>query len=462
MKVLLVRYHDQEINPRLPPSMSEIRGEVPPLGLAYIAAVFEDNGVAIKILDVKTLNLSQEEYRKILIDESPDVVGITTMTSTVRGALEAAKIAKKSTSAFVVVGGPHIAAYPRETISYDFIDYGIFGEGEYTFLELIAAIDEKEKVDNIPGLVYKKNAQVFVNDPGIIKDLDKLPFPAYHLLPMKNYSNIIESDETISSMITSRGCPHRCGFCFKQPQDKNIRFRKPVNIVDEIEYLKNNFNITEIMFYDDNLTLKKGHVLSICDEILRRNIKIKWESPSRINTVDYDILKKMKEAGCIRLRFGVESGDPDILRLMRKDISLKKVKEVFGDCRKVGIESFAYFIIGYANETEESIKKTISLAKELDASSVMFNVAVPYPHTDLYRRAIEQGLFKGDYWADFTLGKRDDPLPYFVPNADKWVKKAYRSFYLRPNYILSNFKNINSIDRFYSRLKVLKTLLFAR
>lgn len=447
MRILLINYHDiGNINTRLPKSLNQVQGIYPPLGLAYIGAVLENEGHIVNILDCKALNLTSVETKEKILEVKPDIVGITAMTSTFGGSLEAAKLAKECGN-IVVMGGPQLSAYPKETMSYDIIDYGIVGEGEYAMLELVIALERESpnSFSSIKGLVYRKNGEIIVNEPAIIEDIDSLPYPARHLLPMEKYHCVI-TKSPFTTMISSRGCPYQCGFCFKQPSDKKMRFRNPLSVVDEIEHLIKEYKIKEIMFYDDTITLNREHIEGICNEIINRKIKIGWESPTRINNVDKELLKLMHDSGCIRLRYGVESGDERILKLMRKNITISEVKDVFKWTKQNKIETYAYFIIGYATETPQTINKTIKLAKELNPDWVMFTVATPYPHTHLHMLAQTYGLISSNYWIDFINGKTTKRIPYFVEDADKWIEKAYKSFYLRPEFIFKKLTKLTSID----------------
>jgi radical SAM superfamily enzyme YgiQ (UPF0313 family) len=445
VKILLVRYHDYgDINTRLPESLNRVRGVLPPLGIAYIAAVLLKEGYEVKVLDAMALNLTALEVQDAIAREAADVVGVTAMTSSVRGALEVLRLAKEAGS-ITVMGGVQLAVYPRESLSYDFIDYGIIGEGEYPFLQLVRAIEEKKPVQKISGLIYKEGTQVQVNEAYIHPDLDEIPFPARHLLPNEKYSSII-SLHPVTTMISSRGCPYSCGFCFKSPSDRKYRARSAKNVVDEMELLVRDYGVKEVMFYDDTFTLQREHVGDICNEILRRGLRVRWESPTRLDTVDLPLLKLMHEAGCIRLRYGVESGDPDILKLMNKGIDLSLAKEVFHWTKRAGIETFAYFIIGYLHETSRTMERTISFAKSLNPDLIMFTLATPYPKTPLYDLAQKEGLVPPDYWREFVLGLRQDSLPYLVPDAEKWIERAYRSFYFRLGYMFKRLAGIRSWD----------------
>lgn len=439
MRIALIRYNDDiEPNTRLPKSLDRVRGEVAPLGILYIASMLKKTGHEVRIFDNKVQGLSKKIFENEIGKFRPDFCGITVMSSTIHGALEAARICKTK-GAIVIIGGPQLAAFPKESISYDFVDFGIIGEAENSLVDFIECYGHSERYKQIEGLVFKENNRIVVNKPAIVQNLNDLPFPGYHLVPMHRYRSVISGEKT-ATMITSRGCPYKCGFCFKTPSDKKIRFRNPENVVDEIEYLIKDFGIKELMFYDDILTLRREHITGICEEILRRKIKIRWESLNRVDLVDRDLLLLMKRAGCFRIRYGVESGNEEILKLMKKYISLNKTREIFILTNNLGIETFAYFIIGYVNETEETIKDTIKFSIKLNPSKVMFTIATPYPKTDLFNLAVRKHLISPNYWEDYSLGKRHTRIPYLLKEADKWCKRAYYKFYFRPKCILTQVK----------------------
>ena len=272
---------------------------------------------------------------------------------------------------------------------------------------------------------------------------DYLPVAFFHLLPMEKYSSIIGLHPA-STMMGSRGCPYLCGFCYKTPSDKKYRIRSVEKIVDEIEFLIKKYGLKEIMFYDDIMPQQYAEDLS--NEIIKRNVKISWQTPERVNLVNPDLLKLMAKAGCRVLRFGVEQGDPDQMAFVEKRINPEQVKDAFKEAKKAGIDTFAYFIIGYVNETEKTMQATIDLAKELDPRYVMFTKATPLPNTPLMQQSVEQGLIEPDYWTRFVLGEKLQPIKSLVPDADLWVKKAYRSFYLRPRKIFQQMLRIRSFD----------------
>jgi radical SAM superfamily enzyme YgiQ (UPF0313 family) len=442
MKVTLIRYHDLDnTSTRLAKSLNDRQGVLPPLGLAYIASALEEAGHEVDLIDAIALCLSREEVSKRIEQFDPELVGITAMTPTFHGALEAARIAKTHNRK-TLIGGVHMSIYAEETLSYQEVDFGIVGEGEETIVELCSALNEGRDYSSIEGLCYKQDdGLIKVGRARIVQDLTKLPMPSYHLLPMGKYSSIIGM-KPVSTMMGSRGCPYKCGFCFKTPSDKKYRTRSAENIVDEIEYLIKNYKVREVMFYDD--IMPKAYARDLSNEIIKRNIKINWQTPQRVNLVNPKLLKLMAKAGCHILRFGVEQGDPDMMQLVEKKTTIDQVRLSFQAANDAGIKTFAYFIIGYTGETKRTMQATIDLAIDLNPTYVMFTKAVPLPQTPLMTQSVSKGLVDPEYWRNYTLDIRQAPMPNLVPNAEKWVAHAYRSFYLRPLVIIQRLLSIRT------------------
>jgi len=456
LKVQLIRYHDLDnTNTRLAESLNKKQGVLPPLGIAYVASSLEKAGFDVNIIDAVALALSKEEVSRRIKEFDPQVVGITAMTPTVKGAFEAAEIAKELDK-ITVIGGVHMSIFPFETLQNDSVDFGIVGEAEESMIQFCKAIENDSSYEEIEGLCYKKDGRIIIGQPNFISDVDSLPIPAYHLLPMEKYSSIIGLHPT-STMMGSRGCPYLCGFCYKTPSDKKYRTRSVDKIVDEIKLLIENYGLKEIMFYDDLMPQQYAEDLS--NEIIKRNVKIRWQTPQRVNLVNPELLQLMAKAGCRILRFGVEQGDPEQMAFVEKRIDPEQVKAAFREAKKAGIDTFAYFIIGYINETEKTMQATIDLAKELDPRYVMFTKAVPLPNTPLMYQSVEQGLIEPDYWSKFVRGEKLEPVKPLVADADMWVRKAYRSFYLRPRKILEQIFQVRNFDDFKKNLDGLLGIL---
>ena len=446
MRVMLIRYHNiGNINTRLPESINKVQGVYPPLGIAYVASALEKFGHEVHILDSRALNLTAGETKKHIERINPDVVGTTCMSSTIRGSLEVLCLAKEvSRDIVTVIGGPQLFIYPKETISYDFVDFGVAGEGEIVMPELLKALEGRKRFKEIDGLVYKENGIKFTPAKRCVRDLDSLPFPARHLLPNYKYFSIL-SDHPFTTLITSRGCPFKCGYCFRKKLDRIVRYRSAENVVDEIEHCLEKWGFREIWFYDDTFTMNEKHAVQICKEITDRGLDFKWEAVTRVDRVNRELLKLMKEAGCKRIRYGIESGDQETLDVMKKGITTEQIEKATEWTREAGMENFCFFMIGYPNENSEKIKKTIDFAKNLNIDWAMFSNVVPYPATDLFELAHKSGLLKDrEYWRRFTLGETEERIPYEFPGMNGWVKKAYTSFYLRPKFIAETLTKIRS------------------
>ena len=447
MKILLINPpYDGNINTWTPESTNRAIGAQPPMGIAYLAAVLEKNGYRVSILDANALGLGSAGIRDAVRKAAPDIAGVTAMTLISPNALAVCRIVKETTNAVTVIGGPHVTLFPEETLESPYVDYAMDGEAEFTFLEFVRAIESGgHGIEKIDGMVYRKNGLIAINKIAIVKDLNSVPFPAVHLLPNERYS-LANAKSPFGSIVTSRGCPFKCCFCIRGPIDKAIRFRDPENVVDEIEWLMKDFKVREINIRNDTVTVKRSHISGICDNILRRNIKISWQGPTRIDCVDKELLHLMRRAGCHTLRYGIESGNQQVLDRMGKGITLGQIKDTVRWTKEAGIEIMAYFMLGYIDETPQTMADTIRFAREIDPDGAIFSIGTPLPSTELFDKALERGLIEKDYWKEFVTGKRHDRAPFLVPEAEKWAKKALWSFYFRPRYIMKRLKKIRSWD----------------
>jgi radical SAM superfamily enzyme YgiQ (UPF0313 family) len=357
------------------------------------------------------------------------------MTPTITGALEILKLTKEvSTSIITIIGGVHLSVYPEETVQHSFVDYGVIGEGEEVLPALLSG-------DKGVGVVYKINGRVIISTLSPpIKDLDKLPFPARHLLPNKRYQDIL-GKHPMTTMIAARGCPFSCNFCYRDEYSATFRVRGAMNIVDEMEECIERYRVKEIAFHNDCFA-SKTHLAAICEEIIRRGLKVAWEAPQRVDLVDLSLLKLMKRAGCIRLRYGIESGNQHILDLMNKRTTLAEIETAVQLTKQVGIETFGYFMTGYLGEGEREVRDTIDFAKRLNPQWLIFAVATPLPRTKLMEQVGDTG-----YWRKLTLGESLDRIPFINEDAIQYCKTAYREFYLRPQFVWSKLKGLRSFNQ---------------
>jgi len=233
-------------------------------------------------------------------------------------------------------------------------------------------------------------------------------------------------------------------------------------IIEEMGYMAEKHNVRSINFVDETISLKKGHFLEFCEKLVSRGWDIEWQSPTRVTSIDEDIVRAAKKAGCHTFRLGIESGSNEILKKINKGITVERSEEAVRLCRKYGVKTVGYFIIGYLGETEETIKKTINFAKRIRPDYAAFFPATPMPATELYKDCEEKGLVSKNYWRDFVLGRRDDPLPFIFPNAGDWAKKAYRQFYFSPSYVLKQMGSGRFYMNFLRNLKAAARLFLMR
>ena len=471
MRVLLVNPPSaNEIVSCNPKFLNEERGYTPPLGILYLASyVKKFSDFEVQVLDCQAEKVSYADLPHIIETKRPDVIGITAMTFTLIDALKFIEIVKKiNPQIIIVLGGPHPHIYPEETINFSGIDYVILGEGEKTFLELLKCLDKKdyERLRQVKGLVFKMDGQIINTGPGEpIMNLDELPFPARKLTPYKNYYSIIAKKNPITTMFTSRGCPYRCTFCDRPAMGKLFRARSAKNVVAEMEECQK-MGIKEIFIYDDTFTVNRQRVIDICQEIQKRKLEIFWDIRARVDTVDENVLKELKKAGCQRIHYGVEAGTEKILKVLNKGITLKQAEEAFKLTKKIGMKTLAYFILGSPGETKEDILETINFAQKLNPEFVQFTLLTPFPATLIYLDGLKRGIFKYDHWKQFaaspSLGFK---TKYWEENLSEeelisLLNLAYRSFYLKPSFIVKEIFRIRSLSELKKKIKTGLRIIF--
>ena len=441
-----------------------IGSRLPSLGIAYIASMIETEGASVRILDctAEEIALTKIEDR-LKTFSSPKFVGITATTPLIINAYKIAGIVKKLfPSTKVVLGGVHPSVLPDESLNNPDVDFVVRDEGEITVKELLSGVP----IEKIEGLSWKMNGKMLHNPiRPLIKNLDEIPLPAYHLLPMKKYYPAVGSYKRLPaiSIFATRGCPGRCTFCYRTFYGK-VRARSADNILNEIKILQRDYGIKEIAFYDDTFTLFKNVVSEFCQKILEQKIDIVWSCFTRVDYVNEEILKAMKKAGCHLILFGVESADENILKNINKRISLEQVREVVEICRKIGIETRASFMIGNSGETEETIKKTIDFAIDLDPDEVQFNITTAYPGTELFKWADEMGYILDKDWSNYNMSYLNLHLPTVSQERLRYYYKlSHTRFYIRPKIIARRLFRIRTIPQLKQEINgffgIIKTFL---
>lgn len=425
MKVALIRNFDECLNSRQVKFMQRRAGVLPHLGLCYIEAALERAGHECTTVDAQAEGLTSEQLHARLSHLNPALVGITTTTPGVPGAIEAAKIAK-TVGAKVILGGPHTEVFAAENLWHDCIDYVGVGEGVSIMTELADALEADQPIDKIRGLVGRG----FSNMAAPMLNLEAMGWPSRKSTDLRLFHSIM-AKSPFATMISSRGCPFQCSFCFKQAVDKKSMYRSAEDVVGEMTKLVQDHGVREIMFYDDVFTMKKKRVYEICELIRKTGLKVRWEAPTRVDLVDPKMLEAMASAGCIRLRFGVESGDEHILRRMRKRADLDEIRDAIVATKAAGIQTFAYFIVGWLGESEEQYLKTLDMACSLPIDYASFYTATPLPGTQLHREAVEEGKIDGEYWQRYIRGEPVDRIDPLVAGAEARSQLAYKKFYLR-------------------------------
>ena len=466
MKVLL-------LNPFLMVYPDDPSGINPPLGLVYLASFLESKNIQVGILDIAAegveqkikignkirCGLSEKEIKERIKSFSPKIVGISCQSTLhAKDAHEIARLTKEvDKNIWVVMGGAHPSAVPEDVLKDKNIDLVVRGEGEITFWELVKNYPKINNWSEIKGISWRKNNKIIHNTPReYIKDLDFLPFPARHLLPMETYFR--EAREGISyslknrvvTMISSRGCPGNCIYCaVRTVWGRCWRGRSPENVVDEIELLIRDYGAEEVHFLDDSISVDKKRLEGICDKIIQRGLKIKWTTPNGIAVwlLDKDLLLKMKKSGCYRLTFGLESGNKEILsEFIGKNYDYKRVREIIRFASKIGLWTIGTFIIGFPYETREQIEDTISFAILTDLDFATFYIANPFPGTRMYEIYKKEKLLPGEGAYQIVRGCKSKNFSHqeLISLQSDAFTRFLRSRFARPGLMarkLNSFQN---------------------
>ncbi|MFL2915469.1 MAG: B12-binding domain-containing radical SAM protein [Nitrospinia bacterium] len=470
MKILfLVPPETVSLESSVPKALEGGKGYYPKLGLLYVAAYYErETGNTATFIDCPPENVSEETMLARVREIKPDMVAMSIMTFNLLDALRTAKVLKlENPSLKVCLGGPHVNLYPKETLSLPEIDYVVFGEGERIFTRLTLALEkEEESLSAINGLGWKKNNVPYINPAETeLLDLDKLPFPARHLVDVSSYQHIIGEGRQFFTIQATRGCPAACTFC--DIRKTKFRIRSPESVVDEIEELVK-MGVDDLFFVDDTITIDKKNVLAICNLIVERKIKINFKISARVDTINPEVLAALKKSGCYRIHFGIESATPKHLQYLQKGQTPEKVERAIKMTRNANIGFFAYMMIGIPHETKEEMFATVDFAKKLKPDYAQFSICTPYPKVELYYQMLNEGIVPEDYWQKFA----ENPTPEFKIRF--WNKdfteeelreiqdQCHARFYSSPTYIMKQITQLKSWTDFTAKARMGTKILTSR
>ncbi len=433
---------------------------MPPLGLAWLAAVLERDGHRVRILDANADQLFVDQVPPWVRQHGPfDLVGITATTPLIDNALEIARLLKAEwPGVTMVLGGVHPTVLPEEVLQESAVDLVVRGEGENTLREIVA----RKPWEEIAGVSFRREQAIVHNPPReLIAELDSLPLPAYHLLPMDKYRPAAGAAKRTpaTSVLATRGCPGRCTFCYRQFGSR-LRCRSGRNVAEEVKLLQDRYGIKEICFYDDTFTAVRREVKAFCRALEEMKLDLTWSCFSRIDTFHEDLFRMMKHSGCHQVMFGVETGNRQILEGINKRTDPEKVEAVIRATQKIGIEVRAAFMLGNPGETEATLRQNIRYAIRLNPDLALFNVTTPFPGTEMFQWAEQNGYLLTKNWRDYDLSVPVLNLPTVsAETVARYYHRAHRCFYLRPGMIFKRLGKMRSRQQWCSALRGLRMLL---
>jgi len=432
-------------------------GKKPPLGILYVASYLQKHlGIRPTIIDADAEKLNIEQTVKRVLDLECDVLGISAWSNYWYFCHEVAKLVKAvRQNVHICMGGPHVRVFPAETLNSKYVDSIVVGDGEAPFATLLGSL--KGTARQTKGLYVKGDLPV-TYVPYKTTDVDALPLPDRSMINAELYSSVVAKHNKVTTMITSRGCPYRCIFCKVEGQP--IMSRSASSVVDEIEAICK-AGYYEIEIYDDTFTWSKMRVKEICNGIIKRKLKIRWSIRDRVNNADPEMLKLMKEAGCARVHYGVESGVQRVLDRIKKGITIDQINFAVNEAKKTKMEVLCYFMLGLPDESIDDIESTIELATKLNPDYATFCIAIPYPGTEMYGWALKNKIIPYDYWQCFANNPtKDFKIPHYIDNnvsLDTLIhyrNVAFRKFYLRPKYLIRTLSQIRSLGELFRKGKM--------
>ena len=426
-----------------PPQNAELKTLLdlhgPPMASMYLAGYVRSKGYTPKILDLDIENMTLDQVVSYVSSISPRIIGMTAFTSTVNVAYGILAAIKKAVpNALTVIGGPHVTFLPDEALSQEGIDVVAMGEGEETLAEVIGTYESNKGLDEVRGIAYKKDGKMKVNPPRpLIQNLDQIPFPARDLVSYERYrwQGVLEAP-----MLTSRGCTFHCQYCSSSEiMGRRYRIRSVQNVIDEIKEVQEKYHVKDIEFIDDTFTLNMKRASQIMKAIVGEKLDVRLSLSSRVNTINEDLMRDLKNGGTTNIYFGVESGSQRVLDLMQKGIKLEQAVAAVNLAKKYNIGVLCSYIIGYPGETPEEMDQTIKFSIKLNSDYAQYSILTPFPGTPIYYELDRKGLIATKDWSLYTVLHpviKYEAFGYSANLVARKLTEAYRAFYLRLGYLI--------------------------
>lgn len=434
-----------------------------PIFLSYSAAQLKQAGHEVFHLDSVMDGLSPDETWARVGRMRPDAIFMETTTPSIEfDYQDMATMKERSGGALMLAGGPHVTVFPIEALrECDALDIVLKQEFDTKIAQVLDSLDDLTK---IPGVTFRQNGQIVDTGSAVLcEDLDSLPFPDRDAVPFERYHEAWYSRLPFINIMTSRGCPYRCTFCLwpNAMYGHKQRFRSVDNVIEELKYEIERHGIREINIDDGTFTTNKARVIEFCHKLRDSRIDLLWTCNGRVDNVDREMLVEMKAAGCKLIRYGVESGSPEVLKSIRKGYTLEQVRHSFRLTQEVGIMALGGFMFGFPHDTPETVEQTLQLAKELNPDMVQFSICMPYPGTAMYAEALAAGKIVAREWHeyDMTHGPVVEMEGLTREELKHILSRAYREFHFRPAYFWRTVRNIRNPDEFRRVMRSALSLL---
>jgi anaerobic magnesium-protoporphyrin IX monomethyl ester cyclase len=419
------------------------RGYPPNISIAYFSSILKSNGHQVALFDAEFSPVT--ELKKLLISFNPDIVALSGGTAYIKNAHKYAKIVKDvNKNIITVIGGWHVSGLPEDTMrEFSCFDVGVIGEAEITLLNLMHYIDQNKIMDDIPGIAFRKNEKIIITDPPeIIMDLDSLPYPDWSIFDLKNYKSFFKSNKPQFMILISKGCKYNCEFCISP--DTVFRKRSPDSIIEEIKFMKKRYDVSDYLFGSDTITTSESYIAEICEKITHLEFKINWWAGTRIDKIDKSLSELMKKAGCRLLVFGIDAGNETVNESMNKSLKINRndTIRIIKEVRECGISVHVTVMLGYPNETENSLQETLKYLSVIKPNHLFLPIFTPYPGTLIYKKLLDSHKYRiMSFDWDLYIPEHNH---YLIENPDVSEKQlldtrryAYIKFYSNPANLLN-------------------------